>query len=73
MASVARHGLDDIALGHDAGDPPTIMQDYRTGGTPWTVLIGPAPDRVVLGEGFNVDGDRVIALIDAVLGSTSEH
>ena len=55
--SVARHGLTDIPLGHDSGHPPTIMEDYRTGGTPWTVVIG--PDRRVLFDGFQIDAAQV--------------
>ena len=55
--SVARHGLTDIPLGQDSGHPPTIMVDYRTGGTPWTVLIG--PDRRVLFDGFQFDAPQV--------------
>ena len=65
VASVARHGLTDIALGHDSGHPPTIMADYRTGGTPWTVIIG--PDRTVLAEGFQVGAQAAIELIETVL------
>ena len=41
LEAVARHDLTEVPLGHDSGHPPTIMTDYRTGGTPWTVLIGP--------------------------------
>ena len=55
--SVARHGLSDIPLGQDSGHPPTIMADYRTGGTPWTVLIG--PDRRVLFNDFQIDAQQV--------------
>ncbi len=61
VESLARHGLDDIALGHDSGHPPTIMADYRTGGTPWTVLIG--PNRTVLAEGFTIDADHALDVI----------
>ena len=44
LASVAQHGLSDLAVGHDPsrdGGPPDSMRIYRTGGTPWTVIIGP--------------------------------
>jgi peptide-methionine (R)-S-oxide reductase len=60
--SMARHDLSDIALGHDVGSPPTIMVDYQTGGTPWTVIIG--PDRIVLDNGFHLDADNIIELIE---------
>jgi peptide-methionine (R)-S-oxide reductase len=63
--SLGRHGLGDIALGHDSGHPPTIMSDYRTSGTPWTVVIG--PDRTVLFDGFQLDADAAVELIEAVL------
>ena len=63
--SVERHGLTDITLGHDSGHPPTIMRDYRTGGTPWTVVIG--PDRTVLANGFQVDADAAIRAIETIL------
>jgi peptide-methionine (R)-S-oxide reductase len=63
--SLSRHGLGDVALGHDSGHPPTIMSDYRTGGTPWTVLIG--PDRTVLFNGFQLDADAAVELIETVL------
>jgi peptide-methionine (R)-S-oxide reductase len=63
--------LADIALGHDSGTPPTIMADYRTGGTPWTVIIGPGPDRVVLHDGFHVDGVDIIDLIERHLPMTN--
>ena len=63
--SVARHGLSDLALGHDASSPPTIMADYRTGGTPWTVIIG--PDRRVLADGFQVDPEAALHAITSIL------
>lgn len=62
--SMARHDLSDIALGHDTGPPPTIMVDYQTGGTPWTVIIGPGPDRIVLDNGFHLDAENIIELIE---------
>jgi peroxiredoxin len=63
--SVARHGLTDIPLGQDSGHPPTIMEDYRTGGTPWTVLIG--PDRTVLLNEFQIDAPQVGSAFAKVL------
>ncbi|MFT7475483.1 MAG: hypothetical protein ACI81L_002422 [Verrucomicrobiales bacterium] len=56
--SLRRHGLSDIPLGHDSGHPPTVMADYRTGGTPWTVIIG--PDRRVVFDGFQIDPEQAI-------------
>ena len=65
VESMERHGLIDLALGHDAASPPTIMADYRTGGTPWTVIIG--PDRTVLADGFQVDTAKAIEFIESIL------
>jgi len=63
--SVQRHGLTEVPLGHDSGHPPTIMADYRTGGTPWTVLIG--PDRRVLFNGFQLDAGPAMEAIESLL------
>ncbi len=51
-----------IPMGHDAGNPdgqphPAIMQHYRTGGTPWVVIID--PNRRVLYNDFHVDAQAV--------------
>lgn len=70
LESLERHGLSDIALGHDSGHPPTIMADYRTGGTPWTVIIG--PDRTVLADGFQADATDVVDLIEITLATTAD-
>lgn len=71
LDSVARHGLSDIALGHESG-APTIMADYGTGGTPWTVIIGPGPDRVVLDNGFQFELEDLIDLIEENLTPTAK-
>jgi thiol-disulfide isomerase/thioredoxin len=69
--SMECHGLSDIALGHDASSPPTIMADYRTGGTHWSVLIG--PDRTALADGFQIDAEAAIeSLINEVNYPTGE-
>ncbi len=65
LAAMQRHGLTDVPLGHDSGHPPTIMADYRTGGTPWTVVIG--PDRQVLANGFQVDVEQAVTAIETLL------
>ncbi len=56
-----------ITMGHDPGnqdthDVPTTMRNYRTGGTPWLILIDPA-GRVVF-NAFHVDRDRLIDFIE---------
>jgi peptide-methionine (R)-S-oxide reductase len=71
LDAVRRHGLSDVALGHDSGNRPTIMQDYHTGGTPWTVIIGPGPTRTVLADGFQVDAQAAITLIEQHLFATA--
>lgn len=52
-----------IVMGHDPGnrethDVPSTMRNYRTGGTPWLILIN--PDGVVVYNGFHVDPDKLI-------------
>ena len=53
-----------IPMGHDEGDDdnqvPSAIR-YRSGGTPWMVIIG--PDRRVLFNDFNVDPDRAIPFL----------
>lgn len=71
LASVERHGLSDIALGHDSGRQPTIMADYRTGGTPWTVIIG--SDRTVLADGFQLDADEALRVIAQQLDKPNDQ
>ena len=70
LESAARHGLTDIALGQDSGHPPATMANYRTGGTPCTVIIG--PDRTVAADGFRVDANHAVALIDELAASAEK-
>ncbi len=61
-----RYNLD-IVFGHDAGDPkshghPKTMVDYRSGGTPWAVLI--SPEGKVLFNDFQINADGAIKLLD---------
>ncbi len=63
-----------IRMGHDAGDPeadhlPLTMRQYRSGGTPWVVIIDPTG--VVVYNDFHVDPDRFIAFLDAELAKPS--
>ena len=66
-----RYGLR-IALGHEGrpalGDPPTTIENYRTEGTPWFVLIDPAG--IVVRDGFTVVADDVIALIGGKIAAS---
>jgi len=57
-----RYGLR-MPFGHAVADPasaeaiPAIMKAYRSGGTPWFVVIG--PDGRVLYDGFQLDADEI--------------
>jgi len=60
-----RYDLPNV-MGHDPGDPeshgaPLTMRHYRTGGTPWLILI--EPGGTVLFDGFHVDPDKLIAFV----------
>mgnify|MGYP001379380273 FL=1 len=40
---------------------PFLMQDFRTGGTPWGILIG--PDRRVLLNGYELNYQVIVKLM----------
>ncbi len=53
-----------LPVGHadpaaDGGHLPDVMSKYRTGGTPWFVVIAPGGE--VLYDGFQLDADRFLA------------
>ena len=55
-----------IPMAHAAGDPvshtiPDIMIKYRSGGTPWTVIIDPA-GKVVFND-FHIDVSKAVSLM----------
>jgi hypothetical protein len=57
-------------MAHAAGNPqthiiPEIIRNYRSGGTPWTVIIDPY-GRVVFNE-FHIDANLAIELIKVML------
>jgi len=58
-----RYGLR-VPLGHAVADAastdavPSIMEAYRSGGTPWFVMI--APDGRVVYDGFRLDAKSII-------------
>ncbi len=59
-----------ITMGHDPGDPdtherPVTMQAYRTGGTPWLILID--PEGVVIYNNFHVNSDSLIEYVESQL------
>ena len=59
-----------IPMAHAAGSPdtrqaPPIMKSYRSGGTPWTVVVDPS-GRVAYND-FHIDVDQAKALIDRLI------
>ncbi len=60
-----------IPMGHDPGTPdgerlPSTMLNYRTGGTPWTIVI--EPGGTVAYNNYHIDGEKFIALLKKQLG-----
>ena len=56
-----------IPMGHDPGNPETdsfssTMRNYRTGGTPWLILVNPAG--LVVYNGFHVNPDALIKYVE---------
>lgn len=63
-----------IPMGHDAGDPasdhrPSTMRNYRTGGTPWMILIDPTG--VVVFNDYSINSDKLIAFLNERTLNTS--
>ncbi|MGI9336213.1 MAG: peroxiredoxin family protein [Gammaproteobacteria bacterium] len=59
-----------ILMGHDAGDPdgihlPVTMVNYRTGGTPWIIVIN--PQGLVVYNNFHIDAAKLIEYLKAQL------
>lgn len=54
-----------IDFGHDpaSGHYPSVMEDYRTAGTPWFILIDPKGH--VIFNDFDLDADKLIAAIQS--------
>ena len=53
-----------LPMGHDPGGNngrPYTMVDYRTGGTPWMILIN--PEREVVYNGFSINADKAIEFL----------
>lgn len=56
-----------IPMGHDPGNPgsdhrPSTMRHYRTGGTPWMILIDPGG--TVIYNDFSINSDRLIEVLN---------
>ena len=62
-----KYGLD-IPVGHDgsAGHRSTLMRRYRTGGTPWVIIIDKSG--IVRFNDFHVPAQRARAIIDKLRG-----
>ena len=52
-------------------DLPAIMRDYRSGGTPWTVIIDPA-GKVVFNN-FHIDAEPATAFMKMLLAQKTSH
>ena len=64
-----------IPMAHAAGNPqtheiPAIMRNYRSGGTPWTVLIDPK-GKVVFNH-FHIQPTQATALIEQLLSDAND-
>lgn len=60
-----------IPFGHDPGDGAqhprsTIMEQYRTGGTPWFIFVD--RNNNVVSNGFHIDADRAIEYLNEEIG-----
>ncbi|MEH6457918.1 MAG: hypothetical protein V7749_16440, partial [Cocleimonas sp.] len=69
-----KYGLHDIVMGHDSGKDhpsghPSTMVNYRSGGTPWAVLV--APDGKVIFNDFSVNVDSVINYLNKEIAKLS--
>ena len=64
-----------IPMAHAPGNPeshssPEIMRNYRSGGTPWTVIIN--PDGRVAYNHFHIEPISAVALIEKLLSQGSK-
>ena len=64
-----------VPMAHAAGDPknhlpPEIMIKYRSGGTPWTVIIDPE-GRVAFND-FHIEADAAAGYIEKLLSLESK-
>ena len=68
-ANQVKYSLE-IPMAHDAGKPqsdpiPKSMKNYRSGGTPWTVIIDPAGQ--VVYNHYHIEVDKAVALISGLM------
>lgn len=72
LSSLATHGLS-MPVGHDPGRDgrgSEVMRRYRSGGTPWIVLID--REGIVRFNGFHAEPDDLINQIEALLDEATE-
>ncbi len=65
---IAREYALDLPFGHDPGPEggrSLVMQRYRTGGTPWIILIG--GDGLVIFNDFHADLDKLKRQMDRLI------
>jgi len=65
--TVRSYGLD-IPTAHDPGprnQGSVVMRRYRSGGTPWVIIID--PDGVVRFNGFHIPPEEAISLMEGLL------
>ena len=72
-ANQLTYGLK-IPMAHAPGNPqtheiPAIMRNYRSGGTPWTVIIDPAGK--VVYNNFHLDVKPAVELIQDLLSKNN--
>lgn len=61
--ALKKFGLDiPLGLSGTKGKPSNLMRNYKTRGTPWTIVIG--KDGKVLTDGFHVNAEEAIASIE---------
>ncbi|MGD8213109.1 MAG: hypothetical protein PVF32_24815 [Desulfobacterales bacterium] len=65
-----------IPMAHATGNPqtheiPQIMRKYRSGGTPWKVIIN--PEGKVVYNHFQLELSDAIALIESLLSRGDEN
>lgn len=59
-----------ITMGHDPGNPngdhrPATMRRFRTGGTPWVIIIDPSGQ--VVFNNFHIDADKFVSYLRSKL------
>ena len=59
-----------VDAGPDDNHHSTLMMRYRSGGTPWTIIID--QDGIVQFNDFGIESEQAIKLIDRLLTQRSE-